>query len=114
MSEPADAPAPEGEAKPSPRRQRIEGLFKTLSSGLQQLITLDKTLSDLAEEDKRFRGILDQLRQTVSGLVGTLGEMDKRVAERFAELDKRLAEADRRQQAEIKLAVREEMDRRGY
>lgn len=89
-----------------------KSVFKSLSDGVRQLLLLDEKLTGLAKEDERFRGQITELQKIVGNVGGIIGEMDKRINERFAELDKRLAEIDRRTKAEIKLEIRDEMDRR--
>lgn len=90
----------------------VRGLWGSISSAVRQLVLLEDRLNGLVKEDERTRALTDQLRETVARLVALISEMDRRTAERFTELDKRLAETDRRTQAEIKLAIREELDRR--
>lgn len=50
------------------------------------------------------------LQEAVFKLLGKVEEMDKRLGERFGELDKRLAEMDRRIGMQVELAIRKELD----
>ncbi len=74
--------------------------------------TVSEKLTSLSKEDDRFRKSIEDLQAIVQRTAGTLTEMDKRIAERFAEYDKRLAETDRRVQLQIELAVRNALDKR--
>jgi hypothetical protein len=82
-----------------------KGILQSLSHGVRQLVVLEEKLTSLSKEDDRFRKSIEDLQAIVQRTAGTLTELDKRFAERFAELDKRLDETDRRVQVQIELAV---------
>ncbi len=88
------------------------GLFQSLSQGVRDLLVVSEKLEALNKEDDRFRKSIEDLQAIVQRTAGILTEMDKRIAERFAEYDKRLAETDRRVQLQIELAVRNALDKR--
>jgi hypothetical protein len=88
------------------------GLFQSLSQGVRDLLVVSEKLEALNKEDDRARKSIEELQAVAQRVLGTLTEMDKRMAERFAELDKRLAETDRRVQLQIELAVRDALDKR--
>ena len=89
-----------------------KGIIHSLAQGVRQLILLEEKLTSLSKEDERFRKSIEDLQAIVQRTTGILTEMDKRIAERFAEYDKRLAETDRRVQLQIDLAVRNALDKR--
>jgi vacuolar-type H+-ATPase subunit I/STV1 len=89
-----------------------KGIIQSVSQGIRQLLLLEEKLTLLSREDDRSRKSIEDLQTIVQRMFGTLTEMDKRIAERFAEYDKRLAETDRRVQLQIELAVRNALDKR--
>lgn len=89
-----------------------KGIVQSLSQGIRQLVVLEEKLATLTRDDDRFRKGIEDLQVTVQRMLGTLTEMDKRIAERFTEYDKRLAETDRRVQLQIELAVRNILEKR--
>jgi hypothetical protein len=66
----------------------------------------------LGREGDRARAEIRVLQELVFKLLGKVDEMDRRVGERFAELDKRLAEIDKRITMQVELAVYKELDLR--
>ncbi len=89
-----------------------KGIIQSLARSFRQLLLLEEKLTSLSKEDERFRKSIEDLQAIVQRTAGTLTEMDKRIAERFAEYDKRLAETDKRVQLQIELAVRDALDKR--
>ncbi len=88
-----------------------KGILQSLSYGVRHLLLLEEKLAALSKEDERFRKSVEDLQAIVQRMLGSLFEMDKRIAERFAEYDKRLAEIDQRVQLQIELAVRNALDK---
>lgn len=89
-----------------------KGLLQSLSRGVRDLLILSEKLGALGKEDERSRKSIEDLQAVVQRMVGALPEMERRTAERFAELDKRLGEVDKRVQLQIELAVRNALDKR--
>jgi hypothetical protein len=89
----------------------LAGLLQSLSQGVRDLLVVSEKLAALRTEDDRARKAIEDLQGHVHRMLGTLTEMDKRVAERFAEYDKRLADTDKRVQLQIELAVRNALDK---
>ncbi len=67
-----------------------KGLLQSLSQGVRDLLVLSDRLAALGKEDERLRKSVEELQAFVQRVLGLLPELDKRIADRFAELDKRL------------------------
>jgi hypothetical protein len=75
--------------------------LKSISEGVRTIVTVTERLSDLHTEVAALRSDLHRLAEVVYRIVGRLGGIEQR----FSEVDKRTDLA-------MKLAVREELDRR--
>ena len=75
--------------------------MKSISEGVRTIVTVTERLSDLRTEAAALRSDLHRLAEVVYRIVGRLDGIEQR----FSEVDKRIDLA-------VKLAVREELDRR--
>lgn len=93
----AKGEAPEG----SRRSTSGTTLLRSLSEGVRTVVTVTERLNDLRTEIVALRSDLNRLAESVYRIAGRLDGIEQR----FAEVDKRIDLA-------IKLAVRDEVDRR--
>lgn len=92
--------------------EQAQGIFKSVSAGVQQLVTLDRTITDIGKEMEKSRVAIAELQKSLERLLGKQAEMEKRLEERFAHAASLQAERDKRLALEIELAVRRELDQR--
>jgi predicted nuclease with TOPRIM domain len=76
-------------------------LLRSIGEGARTVITVTERLNDLRSENATLRGELNRLAESVYRLTGRADGIDQR----FAEVDKRI-------DAVVKLAVRDELERR--
>jgi predicted nuclease with TOPRIM domain len=76
-------------------------LLRSISEGARTVITVTERLNDLRGEQATLRAELNRLAESVYRLTGRADGIDQR----FAEVDKRI-------DAVVKLAVRDELERR--
>ena len=84
-------------------RQRASAttLLRSLSEGVRTVVTVTERLNDLRTEIVALRSDLNRLAESVY-----------RIAGRLDGIEQRFAEVDKRTELTIKLAVRDEFDRR--
>jgi hypothetical protein len=85
----------------SPEATRTATLLRSISDGVRTIVTVTERLSDLRTETKGLRGDLHRLAELVYRIAGRIDGIEQR----FGEVDKRIELA-------VKLAVKEEFDRR--
>ncbi len=88
-----------------------KGLLKSISQGVRELVVLEEKLTAFSREIDRLQRSVVDLQAKTERMLGILGEMDKRITERFVELDKRLAATDKQVQLQIEFAVRNAIDK---
>jgi predicted nuclease with TOPRIM domain len=76
-------------------------LLRSISEGVRTIVTVTERLNDLRSETAAIRDDLNRLAEAVYRIAGRLDGIDQR----FSEIDKRIDLA-------VKLAVREEIERR--
>jgi hypothetical protein len=91
-----------GSPESSGETARSATLLKSISEGVRTIVTVTERLSDLRTEAAALRSDL-RLAEVVYRIAGRLDGIE----ERFSKVDKRIDLA-------VKLAVREELDRRAY
>jgi hypothetical protein len=89
-----------GEGSTSPEAARTT-LRRSISEGVRTIVTVTEQLSDPRAEAAAFRNDLLRLAEVVHRIAGRLDGIEHR----FGEVDKRVELA-------VKLAVKEELDRR--
>jgi phosphoglycerate-specific signal transduction histidine kinase len=85
----------------APLLLKRRGLLRSISEGVRTIVTVTERLSDLRAEAAAFRNDLLRLAEVVHRIAGRLDGIEHR----FGEVDKRVELA-------VKLAVKEELDRR--
>jgi hypothetical protein len=88
---------PEGSRRSAPATT----LLRSLSEGVRTVVTVTERLNDLRTEIVALRNDLHRLAESVY-----------RIAGRLDGIEQRFAEVDKRTELTIKLAVRDEFDRR--
>jgi predicted nuclease with TOPRIM domain len=83
-----------------------KGILKSISEGIRTLVVLDEKLAQLGKESDSTRSEVHTLQEKVFYLIGKLEEFDKRIAERFSDLNVRLSEVDKRIDSKVELSVR--------
>jgi hypothetical protein len=87
--------------EPSSGTPAATTLLRSISEGVRTIVTVTERLNDLREEATAARGDLHRLAEIVYRIAGRLDGIEQR----FAEIDKRIELA-------VKLAVKEERERR--
>jgi predicted nuclease with TOPRIM domain len=93
----AKGESPEGSGRPASGTT----LLRSLSEGVRTVVTVTERLNDLRTEIVALRSDLHRLAESVYRIAGRLDGIEQR----FTEVDKRI-------EVTIKLAVRDEFDRR--
>jgi predicted nucleic acid-binding Zn-ribbon protein len=90
-------------APEDPRRSTASAttLWRSISEGVRTIVTVTERLSDLRTETTALRNDLNRLAEKVYQAVGRLDAIDQR-----------FAEAEKRVELAVKVAVRDEVERR--